>query len=159
MTRTYPSIVLVPIVRRIILLITLVGLLLVAAFVLQTAIQWSQFADLEQRAKQTITPAELQTWAIGLLTQSASHSVSQFLELRTNYPAKLRGLVIELEPSVNIISRNSANGSGNNPEDTNSIALTWGTGFLGHKGFEIGRTNFVAPRGRAWSAGVYFFSK
>jgi len=42
-----------------------------------------------------------------------------------------------------------------------SVRLTWGGGFIGRCGFEIGFSNFLSEErnARAWQPGVYFWSE
>jgi hypothetical protein len=146
------------IIRRQIPLVIAIGIVAsILGFILRTPLQWYQFDKLEQNAKKAISANELQTWAVKVLGESSTYSVSQFWELRTNYPAKLRGLIIGIEPSVHIIPGSANNAIENRTSNPPAVSLVWGSGFLGHRGFESGPTNFVSPRGSAWSPGVYFF--
>lgn len=130
----------------------------VVGFIAHTRYQWWKFDHLEQNARKVITAAELQTWATNLLAECGTYSTTQLYQLRTNYPAKLR----HLAPGGPDVSINEVN-STNSPEDwTNrpsSISLVWGSGFLGHAGFEIGPTNFISSHGHAWALGVYFYGR
>lgn len=72
-------------------------------------------------------------------------------EFGPDFPKQLDGLAPRLSPVVFVQM----------PEVTNYpayVQVTWGSGFLGARGFEIGPTNFTGFRSqRAWQPGVYFF--
>jgi hypothetical protein len=71
----------------------------------------------------------------------------------TNFPARLRKLAPQLGPSVYVSV----------PDNTNfppCVQIFWGSGMLGHKGFLVGPTNFVAHwSAHAWQPGVYFYQQ
>jgi hypothetical protein len=68
----------------------------------------------------------------------------------------LRGLVPGLEPDVNINEVNSVNSPADWTNNPSTVSLIWGSGFLGHRGFIIGPTNFEMVGASSWGLGVYF---
>jgi len=120
-------------------------------FIWPTQRVYRSFDNLERNARKVITGTELQEWAIGLLTLAPTNSRPRVSELGTNFPAQLLGL-FRHPPYILIQEANT-----NSPA---SVFLMWGSGFLGHSGFEIGPTNFVSYRAnaRAWQPGVYFWT-
>jgi hypothetical protein len=113
--------------------------------------KWWQFDHIEDRARRAITAAELQTWATNVLAQAPSYSPSEFHQLRTNYPAKLRSVC--RGPGVCWISVPD-------PE-SDYLMIIWSMKPSGDAAFEIGGTNFVSahPKARAWAPGVYFYRR
>ena len=146
---------------RVALAIGIIALVCLGGCLYHTRRQWSQFDHLEQNARKVITAAELQAWATNVLANYQTYSPAQIRQLRTNYPAKLRRLVSGLDPDVCINEVNSINTPGDWTNYPSSISLIWGTGFLGHEGFEVGPTNFISssPRAHAWGPGVYYYSR
>jgi hypothetical protein len=110
-----------------------------------------QFSHLERNARSVVTGAELQAWATNLLAQYPSNVTLRASRLGTNFPQRLLGLAPQIGPDVVVYV----------PNDTNSpgwVMVGWGSGGLGHCGFEIGPTTFKGARsGHAWQEGVYFF--
>jgi hypothetical protein len=129
-------------------------LLCVAAYLYQGCKPVWQFDHLECNARRVITGPELQRWATNLLAHppESTYSSIRMSQLGTNFPERLRGLAPKLGPHVFLYEA----------EGTNSpawVMIGWGSGFLGHCGFEIGPTNFVSRRpSRAWQPGVYFWN-
>lgn len=120
--------------------------------------QGHRFAQLESNARKVITPQELQAWALKLISDSHSYSnPQQFRTIRTNYPPKLASLVPGLEPDVNINEANAINSPLDWTNIPPSVSLIWGSGFLGHRGFMVGPTNFQWSQEHQWAPGVYFF--
>ena len=112
---------------------------------------FSSFDRLEQNARRAVTGQQLQAWATNLLAQQPP-GYTTAAALGTNFPSQLMGLWRH-PPSIVI-----------NEGDTNEatfpswVGVTWGSGFLGHCGFEIGPTNFTGNKGgTAWHPGVYFW--
>jgi hypothetical protein len=108
------------------------------------------FDNFERNAKRVITGPELAAWGNGLLARYPTNTSLNLRELGTNFPSKLRKLVApELGPHLVVFTA----------EDTNDppwVMVYWGSGFLGHCGFEIGPTNFTGSRARhCWQPGVY----
>ena len=116
-----------------------------------------QFDHWEQHARKAITGTELQVWATYLLDEypTMETNYAWISQLRTNYPQQLHRLAPRLGPFVYI----SAGDANRLP----CVHLWWGSGFLGAKGFYIGRTNFVMDgglgRGLMWQPGVYFYRR
>lgn len=137
-----------------ILFIALVLVLGAAAYVYQGYKPAWQFDHLEQNARKVITAAELQAWATNLIAMHPTNNWVSFRasELGTNFPQQLRQLAPRVGPHVEVCRW----------EDTNEppwVRVWWGSGFLGHAGFEIGPTNFDRGRGHPWASGVYFFKQ
>src|SRR6266850_8589118 len=131
--------------------------------VLGGCIYWSykpawQFDHLEQNARKVITGPELQAWATRLLDQYPTMQSNNVWasQLRTNYPPQLRGLAPKIGPFVSFLVYDETN-------QPPCVRLLWGSGFLGAKGFWVGRTNFVMDagmgRGSMWQPGVYFYRR
>ena len=109
------------------------------------------FDNLESNARHVITGTQLQEWAVRLLTFPPTNSTPRVSQLGTNFPAQLLGLY--RHPPYIYIQEAGTNSPG-------YVRLIWGSGFMGHCGFEIGSTNFVSyrPNEQAWQPGVYFWS-
>jgi hypothetical protein len=108
-----------------------------------------EFDRLERNARKAVTGSELQAWATHLLAIYSNGGSLRLSTLGTNFPQPLRGLAPQLGPRIYISV----------PDDTNfpsCVQVFWGSGFLGHHGFFLGPTNFIARRGRPWQPGVYF---
>ena len=130
------------------------AILCLAAMILPSCRGIWQFDHLEKNAKKTITAAELQTWATNLLAQYPSNATASVRpsELGTNFPERLLKLY-HRPPSVFIFSPTA-------DWPVPHLSITWGGGFIGHTGFEIGPTNFPGWRGtNIWAPGVYFFKQ
>jgi hypothetical protein len=111
------------------------------------------FNNFERNARKTITAPELAAWGNEILSQYPTNTTLHLQDLGTNFPPKLRKLVApQLGPHFVVCA----------PEDTNAphwIMVYWGSGFLGHCGFEIGPTNFTGDRAHhRWQDGVYSFN-
>jgi len=108
------------------------------------------FDTLEPRAEKAVTPSELQAWGNRMLSLYPTGATPSLAELDTNFPAKLRDIAPELGPHIVVYAPQT--------DVLANVIIYWGSGFLGHKGFEIGPTNFTGMRGhRAWTNGVYFW--
>jgi hypothetical protein len=111
------------------------------------------FDHLEARARKVVTGTELQTWATKLIAKHTNSGPVQASEVDADFAARLRWLAPQLGLSVRVSV----------PDDTNfpsCVQFSWGSGFLGHKGFLVGPTNFVAGwSAHAWQPGVYFYQK
>lgn len=122
--------------------------------------QIRQFARLEQNARKVITAEDLQKWALKLISDSHSYTNSeQFRSIRTNYPPQLGRLMPGLTPDVNINEANSINSPLDWTNIPPSVSFIWGSGFLGHRGFMVGPTNFEWSGSDQWAPGVYFFKR
>lgn len=108
-----------------------------------------QFDLLEQHAKTGITGDQLQSWALNLLERhptTVTNTSPDISDLGANFPRQLLGLYHH-PPYIQI----------NKHTDTPTYVLVmWGGGMIGHRGFEIGATNFIG-RGHAWQPGMYFW--
>jgi hypothetical protein len=108
------------------------------------------FDHLESRARKAVTAKELQTWATNLLSHHTNAGSLRVSEVGKDFPKKLLRVAPELGPSIYVSV----------PEDTNypsCVQVFWGSGFLGHKDFLIGPTNFVGPSSsHQWQPGVFF---
>jgi hypothetical protein len=134
--------------------IAVVLLVCVAAYLFEGCKPVWQFDHLERNARKVIAGAELQTWATNLLAHppESPYSSISMSQLGTNFPVRLRGLAPKLGPHVFLYEPDGTNSPG-------SVLVGWGSGFLGHCGFEIGPTNFVSGRrAHAWQPGVYFWN-
>jgi hypothetical protein len=115
---------------------------------------WSlfhSFDKLERNAAKVITAAELQAWATNLLAHPPATTTPRVADLGTNFPQKLRGLY--RSPPYVLLRQD-----GTNPPD--AVLISWGSGFMGHCGFEIGASNLTPSRGsEPWQgrSGVYFW--
>ena len=128
-------------------------ILLAAMFYPSRRVIW-QFDHLESNAKKILTASELQTWATNLLARYPSNATASMWssELGTNFPNKLLKLY-HAPPSIFIFGSTA-------DWPVPHLSITWGGGFIGHTGFEIGPTNFPGWRGtNTWAPGVYFFKQ
>ena len=137
----------------------LIGVLVVIAslfvlFVFSPMARTSRsFARIEQEARQVITAAELQTWGTNLVAHEPPGHVSME-NLGTNFPSQLTGVF--RHPPFIVIYEALTNDNGH--VEAGWVSINWGSGFLGHCGFEIGPTNFDGRSGGdKWADGVYFF--
>lgn len=113
---------------------------------------WS-FDHIEQHVKKQMTATELQQWALQVMALHPTTTDSEEIrvsDLPVPLPKPLSNVWRHL-PTIYIF----------NP-DTNTtpsyMNLTWGGGFIGHSGIEIGPTNFVSFRSEdKWQDGVYFW--
>jgi len=107
----------------------------------------------ERAVRKQINPADLQSWATNLLTMySRSNSVdSEYRSFEiTDLPVSLRN-VSGLTPVAFLFA---------NPSPERAFTrISWGSGFLGHWGFEIGGPEFAYPVGNVetWKPGIYFW--
>jgi hypothetical protein len=109
-----------------------------------------QFNHLEGTVKTTISGPELQTWATNWLAQNPASGMWHVSDLGTNFPPQLRGVAPRLGPYV--LVRDSTD-----PGFPSYVEVLWGSGFLGHCGFQIGPTNFVGRHlTNQWQPGIYF---
>jgi hypothetical protein len=110
------------------------------------------FDNFERNARKVITGPELAAWGNGILAQYPTNATVHLRDLGTNFPPQLRKLAPELGPSIDVFR----------PDDTNAapwVLVFWGSGFLGHCGFEIGPSNFTGDRAHhRWQDGVYSFN-
>ena len=115
---------------------------------------WWSFDRIEQKAKRRITAPELQAWATNLMAQQPPGQHHYRVEaLGTNFPKQLLGLW-KHPPRVIIYNLG--------PGRVNWVRITWGSGLLGHCGFNIGATNSLLysinrKNSHEWSDGVYFY--
>jgi hypothetical protein len=114
-----------------------------------------QYDHLEQNARKVITGPELQAWATNVLAQYPTNDGPMESVLGTNFPQQLRGLDPKHGPGIVIYDGYTKDGNTNSPR---WISVHWGSGFLGHCGFEIGPTNFHGA-GHEWQPGVYFYKR
>ena len=111
-----------------------------------------EYDSLEQETLKVISPAQLQHWGTNLLAQyspTAQTSRITIKELGTNFPQQLLSVAPSIGPIVTIYAL----------ENTNSptcVRIWWGSGALGHSGFEIGRSNYYRS-GKQLTNGVFFF--
>jgi hypothetical protein len=111
------------------------------------------FDLLEQNAKAKITGTELQTWATNLLANHPPGHTT-VAKLGTNFPQQLLGLY--RHPPYVFIYESGTNQLGD--VDPGWVRLVWGSGFMGHCGFEVGPAEFKSRRpGNMWQQGVYFY--
>jgi hypothetical protein len=121
------------------------------AFIWPTQRLYASFFNLERNARHVITGTQLQQWAAGVLASPPTNATLKVADFGTNFPPQLLGL-LRHPPYIHV-----------QEADTNSpanVRLTWGSGFLGHSGFEIGPSNFASyrPNAQAWQPGVYFWT-
>jgi hypothetical protein len=139
-------------IRLILLTFFVAVFVIVAGWVWPTCRTIWKFDHIEGKARKRVTAAELQMWATNLLANPPTGRVT-VASLGTNFPAGLRGLW-RYDPSV-VLNQTRTNDGEPMP---GWVHLMWGSGMLGHCGFEIGPTNFLGNRGTSvWSAGVYFW--
>jgi hypothetical protein len=129
-------------------------LIAVVLFVWPAYRVFRSFELIEPKAKAKITGTELQTWAINLL---ATHppGLTTVERLGTNFPQQLLGLYRH-EPWIIVYESTTNRDDSVNP---GWVRITWGGGYMGHSGFEIGPTNFTSYKreANAWHDGVYFY--
>jgi hypothetical protein len=107
------------------------------------------FDNLERNAKSVITAAELQAWAMKVVAQYPDSTKRLHRsDLKSDIPKPLLGLYHN-PPDIFVYETT--------PDLPGHVRLIWGGGMIGHCGFELGPTNFVA-RGHLWQDGVYFWS-
>lgn len=109
-----------------------------------------EFGRIEHNAKKDVTPEALQMWATNLIAKYPEGGHVRLSELGTNLPIGWRDVAPRFGPSVYV-------NPGHGDDYPSSVRVFWGSGFMGHCGFEIGPTNFIGM-GHAWSAGVYFWN-
>lgn len=110
-----------------------------------------EFGRIEHNAKKGTTPEALQMWATNLIAKYPEGGHVRLSELGTNFPVGLIDVAPRFGPSVFVFEAHGEDYPG-------SVRIVWGSGFMGHVGFEIGPTNFVG-RGHPWTAGVYFWDE
>ena len=134
--------------RKIIRVVSIGFVLMPVLFIGGCFYRWWKFDHLEERARRVITAGELQAWATNVLAQVPSYSPSQFYQLHTNYPAKLRSVCPGAGCWIDV------------PEP-HYVMINWTIKPSGDAGFEIGDTNFVSrrPKAHAWLPGVYFYRR
>lgn len=109
------------------------------------------FDNFEHNARKVITGPELSAWSARILAQYPTNTTLTVADLGTNFPPQLLKLAPQLGPHIVVYE----------PESTNApgwIMVSWGSGFLGHCGFELGPTNFTGAKAQAhnyWYPGVY----
>lgn len=70
-------------------------------------------------------------------------------DVGTDFPRRLVRLAPMIGPHVYVY--------GTPDRGAPYVQVFWGSGFLGHKGFFVGNTNFIAnARFQCWAPGVYF---
>lgn len=112
------------------------------------SVEW-RFAHVEQNVRKAISPDQLQNWATNLIAKQRSGN------LQDQIPKVL--LNIWTRPPSLFIHEGLTNEQGlGYPAH---VQLAWGSGIMGHKGLEIGPTNYVSLRlGNQWKPGVYFYT-
>ena len=109
------------------------------------------FDNFERNARKAISGAELAAWGNRVLAQYPTNAYPRVADLGTNFPAQLLKLAPKLGPRLVVYEA-----------DTNSpgwVMVYWGSGFLGHCGFEVGPTNFTGSKAHdRWYPGVYFWN-
>jgi len=145
--------------KFLVVLSVLFPVLIIGGCLLQMSLRFSQFDNLEIRAKRVITAAELQSWATNLIVESQSYNADQWHWLRTNYPAQLRsvsrwigGPHVSMMPATEPVAEEQKDGR------PAYMLLGWSIKPTGDARFEIGPTNFVSihSEAHAWAPGVYF---
>jgi hypothetical protein len=121
-------------------------------YILPFRIFW-RFDHIEQHVKKQMSATELQQWALQVM---ALHPVAADSE-----QVRIANLPVPLPKPLSNVWRHLPDIYIFNP-DTNAtpayMSLTWGGGFIGHCGIEIGPTNFVSFRSEdKWQDGVYFW--
>jgi len=130
-----------------------IGILLVIGFLFvwfsPTCRIITSFDNFERNARKVITGPELAAWGNGLLQKYPTNTTLRLRDLGTNFPPQLRTLVAtELGPRIVVYEPLT-----NQPP---WVMVYWGSGFLGHCGFEIGSTNFTGSLAHhRWQDGVY----
>lgn len=113
-----------------------------------------QFDHLERNAKKVVTASELQSWATNLLARDPTSTNLAPSDWGSDFPKQLLKLAPRLGPHIYIYEKDGKN------YPLPCVHLSWGSGFLGAAGFEIGATNFVSlETGHAWQPGVYFYRR
>jgi len=107
------------------------------------------FDNFERNARKVITGPELAAWGARMLAQFPTNATPRLAELGTNFPPQLLKLAPKLGPHIVVYEADGTNAPG-------WVMVYWGSGFLGHCGFEVGPTNFTGSRAHnLWQAGVY----
>ena len=107
------------------------------------------FDNFERNARKVIGGQQLSAWGASVLAQYPTNTNLRPADLGTNFPPQLLKLAPELGPNIVVYAGDGTNTPG-------WIMVSWGSGFLGHCGFEIGPTNFTGSRAHnCWSPGVY----
>ena len=110
-----------------------------------------EVSHFEARVRKQVDPAKLQSWATDLI---ALHSTSQVAEASfpiTTFPDYLRNL--HKLPPFGFVFPPA-------PDHPGYVRVTWGSGFRGHWGLNVGCTTFVDPYGdqsEKWQPGVYLW--
>ncbi len=107
------------------------------------------FDNFERNARKVITGPELAAWGNSLLSLYPTNASPTVADLGTNFPPQLLKLAPQLGPHIFVYEAEGTNTPG-------WVMVYWGSGFLGHCGFEIGPTNFTGNRAHnRWGPGVY----
>jgi hypothetical protein len=107
----------------------------------------------EKHLKHQVAPEALRTWALGILQAHDAHKVYDNGHITNSHPA-LRGTFI---PPATVWWYSAS------PNDTEFVRVSYGSGFVGHWGVEIGPTNRAIPPSSnarqysSWASGIYFF--
>jgi len=134
-------------------IILALGVLCMAVMFLPTCRAIWQFDHLERNAKKVVTAAELQAWATNLLGDFPTNAQKSIYasDLGPNFPRKLLKLY-HRPPAIFIFGPTA-------DWPVPHLTITWGGGFIGHTGFEVGPTNFPGWRAtNVWAPGVYSFT-
>jgi hypothetical protein len=108
----------------------------------------------EATVRARVSPGDLQKWATNLLARYAASNVVQSeyasFELKSLPPELTKGL--NVSPTAFLFA--------NPTSDKAFIRVSWGSGFRGHLGLDIGATNFIDPyaqQAEPWIPGVNFW--
>lgn len=126
---------------------TVVAIHLISLLLISWAIQGWRSGHKEEKAKALITGAELQAWALQLLSQYPTNSQFTVSALGTNFPRELLKLDRE-EPQIATVEATAYSSA--------HVLVMWQ-----YCGLEVGPTNFVStgpPIMRMWQPGVYFWT-
>jgi len=110
------------------------------------------FNNLERNARKVITGPELAAWGNDVLAKYPTNTTIHLRDLGTNFPPHLLKLAPEIGPSIDVMVSDDM-------DAPHWVLVFWGSGVLGHCGFEIGPTNFTGDRAHhRWQDGVYSFN-
>lgn len=116
---------------------------------------WSirQFETIGPRLRKKITGDEVQAWAMAELNSRSTPSNDLVVIRRSELKNPLPEPIKEIWKSGPLIRE-----FGRDAQKPSYVQLTWGSGFLGTYGIEIGPTNFTGRHGQIqWQPGIYYW--
>jgi hypothetical protein len=127
-------------------------LLILAIWYWKTHLTYTgEVSHFEATVRKQVNPTSLQNWAVNLLAQHSTSPVTETSFPIPIFPDYLKTL--HTLPPFGCVFPATSNFPG-------FVRITWGSGFRGHWGLNVGATNFVDPYGaqsEMWQHGVYFW--